>query len=254
MLFKVSGHEVKVEVEKKETFLSKHSDNQLNRFKIHFQVYNPLQIPKTVTSLDDGKKWKVIDSYHYYTEGNPVVRYIFHLEEIENLEISTLHLNKLEIKPQFYQEKVKDAQDILIIKTRFNLDEKQWDYLTGLYRKGFLEVKRDGISSKPKKMRFDKLIWSKNNNNQIKCALSMIEDKFNNYKQFPGFKVEIDNLEKLSSSNNNGLEALLAILMDKKIINDQDLNEIKKSGESPVDDLLFLEVEDLDEFMKKYEL
>lgn len=55
MFFNVSGHEVKVEVEKKKVFLSKHSERKLKKFKIHFQVYNPLKIPKTVTSIDDKK-------------------------------------------------------------------------------------------------------------------------------------------------------------------------------------------------------
>ncbi|MBU4548143.1 MAG: hypothetical protein KKH76_05035, partial [Euryarchaeota archaeon] len=133
MFFNVSGHEVKVEVEKKKIFLSKHSERKLKKFKIHFQVYNPLKIPKTVTSIDDEKKWNVIDSYRYYTEGNPVVRYIFEIEEIEKLNIHVLHLDDLQIKPDYYQEEIDESSDILLIKAGLILDEKEWEYLSDLY-------------------------------------------------------------------------------------------------------------------------
>ena len=254
MFFNVSGHEVKVEVEKKKVFLSKHSERKLKKFKIHFQVYNPLKIPKTVTSIDDKKKWNVIDSYRYYTEGNPVVRYIFEIEEIEELNIRVLHLGELQIKPDYYQEEIDGSADILLIKAGLILDNQQWEYLSDLYKKGPVTIKREGISLKPKKMIFNRLIWSQKSNNEIKCALSLVEDKVNHYRQMLGSKVEIENLKKVASFNQGSIAALIEILTEKKILNDQDLEKINKMQKTLPDDLQYIQVEDLDDFLKKYKI
>ncbi|MCK9151215.1 hypothetical protein [Methanobacterium alcaliphilum] len=254
MLFSVAGHEVKAEIEKKHTFKSKHSENSLEHLKIHFQVYNRTKVPKIIYSVDDGRKWAVLNSSYYYTEGNPVVRYIFDIEEIEDLNIKSLLINKLKITPYEYEEEIDSSKgDILIIKTQLEINLENWAVLKKLYHENqFLSVKRHGISPKRKKMRFGKLIWSKFNENQIKCAISLYEYNSSQFRESNQLKPEMDNLQKITAYNSDITHNLLNLLKEKKILDDEDLQKI--TPHKTPDIIKFGEVEDLDEFMKIYKL
>jgi hypothetical protein len=256
MLFNVAGHEVKSEVEKKHTFKSKHSENTLEKLKIHFQVYNRRKVPKTILSVDDGRKWKVINSSYYYTEGNPVIRYIFELEEIEELNIKVLHLNDLKLRPYIYDEEInEDRGNSLIIKAQTELDEKSWGIIEQLYStNNYFTVKRDGISPKKKEMRFGKIIWSRTPKNTIKCALSLFEKNYDDFKEQATLKPENDNLGKTALQNTNTINALIEILKTKNLLNKEDIQKIESLRNEIPKTLKFGEVDDLEEFMERYEL
>ncbi|MBU4548201.1 MAG: hypothetical protein KKH76_05345, partial [Euryarchaeota archaeon] len=117
-----------------------------------------------------------------------------------------------------------------------------------------ITIKREGISLKPKKMIFNRLIWSKSSKNEIRCALSLVEDKVDHYRQPLGSKVEIENLKKIASSNQGSIAALIDILAEKKVLSVQDLEKIKKMQQTLPDDLQYIQVEDLDDFLKKYKI
>lgn len=255
MLFSVAGHEVKAEIEKKHTFKSKHSENTLEQLKIHFQVYNRTKIPKIIYSVEDGRKWTVMNSSYYYTEGNPVVRYIFDIEEIEDLNIKSLLINSLKLTPYEYTEEIDGSKDdMLIIKTQIEIGLDEWDTLTEQYHANkFLSVKRHGISPKKKKMRFGKFIWSHSAEKRIKCAISLYEQKDSEYRESSNLKPEMDNLKKISLSTSNNLDNLLNILKEKKILDEKEIQQILSLPKT-INIIKFGEVEDLDEFMEIYEL
>ena len=132
----VGEHEVNAEVEKRQKFESKHSGKTLEKLKIHFQVYNRRKVPETIFSKDDKRKWAVTHSSYYYTEGNPVIRYIFEIEEVEELNIIDLQFNGIALKPYDYYEEIDGIKgDSLIIKARANLNFDLWEKIEELYNK-----------------------------------------------------------------------------------------------------------------------
>ncbi len=256
MLFNVAGHEVRSEVEKKHTFQSKHSEKTLEKLKIHFQVYNRRKVPGTIFSVDDGRQWKVLSSSYYYTEGNPVIRYIFEIEEIEELNIKTLILNDLKLKPYVYNEEINELRgDSLVIKAQLELDEESWAHIEHLYSENrYFTVQRQGISPHKKEMRFGKIIWSHAPKNTIKCAISLFEKGYDAFKEPATLNPEIENLGRHIIDNTHTLSSLIEILKAKNVLNKEDLKKIAIIKEKMPKTLKFGEVDDLEEFMQRYEL
>lgn len=254
MFFMIGGHEIKAEVEKSHKFKSKHSGNTLEKLKIHFQVYNQKKVPKTIFSKDDNRKWTVKNSSYYYTEGNPVIRYIFEIEEVEELNISSLKLNSLIIKPYNYYEDIDSTKgDSLIIKAQTELNLDSWQKIQELYdQNSYLNVIRKGISPEKKNMRFERVIWSKENN-IIKCALILYEDVYDDFKNYSPVKPEIENLKKYLIKNENIVNFLIELLHEKDLLSNNDLESILKENE-PLNVLKFGEVENLDEFLKFHQI
>ncbi|GAB4309742.1 MAG: hypothetical protein Kow0019_07090 [Methanobacteriaceae archaeon] len=256
MFFTVEGHEVRAEVEKEEIFKSKHSELNLKKLKIHFQVYNPIKIPKIIQSVEDKKSWKVISSSYYYTEGNPVVRYIFEIEEIEVLNIKQLIINKIKLDPYWYEEVIEeDRGDKLAIKANIIIKEKDLQEIKEwMSQDKYLNVVRSGISNKMKEMKLEKVLWSKDVNNTIKCHLTLIEKFDGDYKYPDSFSAEFKNINKILSESVNTMESLVELLASKKIISNSELENIKKNHKTSLNLINLYEVEDLDEYLNKYEV
>lgn len=255
MLFMIGEHEVKAEVEKKQKFESKHSGKTLEKLKIHFQVYNRRKVPETVFSKDDGRKWAVTHSSYYYTEGNPVIRYILEIEEVEELNIKDLQLDSLSINPYDYYEEIDGIKgDSLIIKVRANLNFDLWKKIQELYHKyEYFDVLRKGISTEKKKMRFERVIWSKEENG-VNCVFSLYEQVYDKFKFYSPVKPEIEMLKKDSIKNDNQINFLIELLLEKKILDDKDIENILISKNKNINTLKFGEVEDLEDFLNVYKI
>lgn len=254
MFFRVEGHEVRAEVEKEEIFKSKHSELSLKKLKIHFQVYNPIKIPKIIKSVEDKKSWKVISSSYYYTEGNPVVRYIFEIEEIEVLNIKKLIINGKKLDPYSYEEVIEeDRGDKLAIKANIMIKEQDLEEIKEwMSQDKYLSVVRSGISKKMKKMKLEKVLWSKDVNNAIKCHLTLIEKFDGDYKYPDSFSAEFKNIIKIFSDSVNTMESLVELLASKEIISNSELEKMKKNHKPRLNLIDIYEVEDLDEYLNKY--
>lgn len=255
MLFIVGEHEVKAEVEKRQKFESKHSGKTLEKLKIHFQVYNRRKVPEIIFSKDDNRKWSVTHSSYYYTEGNPVIRYIFEIEELEELNIIDLQLNGLSLKPYDYHEKIDHLKgDSLIIKARANLSFDLWEKLEELYNEyEYFDVIRRGISHDKKKMRFERIIWSKDDKG-VKCAFSLYEYVYDTFKMYSAVKPEIEMIKKDSIENDNQVAHLMELLREKNIIDEEDIKNILISKKKNINTLKFGEVENLEDFLRVYQI
>jgi len=256
MFFTVEGHEVRAEVEKEEIFKSKHSELSLKKLKIHFQVYNPIKIPKIIHSVEDKKRWKVLSSSYYYTEGNPVVRYIFEIEEIEVLNIKKLVVNNIKFNPYLYEEVIDESRgDKLAIKANSIIKEKDLQEIKEwMNQDRYLSVVRSGISRKMKKMRLEKVLWSKTDKNNIKCHLTLIEKFDGDFKYPDNFSAEFKNIKKMLSKSINTQEMLIELLARKEIISNAELKEIKKDHDEHLNLINLYEVDDLDEYLDKYQV
>lgn len=254
MLFMIGKHEVKAEVEKREKIKSKHTGRTLEKLKIHFQVYNQKKVPETIFSKENGHLWIVKNSSYYYTEGNPVIRYMLEIEELEDLKIDYLEFNNLNIKPYDYNEEIDSSKgDSLIIKAVAELKLDAWQKIEELYyQKGYFKVIRGGISKEAKKMRFERIIWSRNED-VIKCALLMYEDIYDTFKSYSPFNPELESLKKDLIKKENTLDFLIKILLEKNILNNTDMENIQ-IYQKAMNTLKFGEVEDLEEFLSVYKI
>lgn len=254
MLFMIGKHEVKAEVEKRQKIKSKHTGRTLEKLKIHFQVYNQKKVPETIFSKENKKPWIVKNSSYYYTEGNPVIRYMLEIEEIEDLKIDYLELNNLNIKPHDYNEKIDGSKDdSLIIKAIAELKLDAWKKIEELYyQKGYFKVIRSGISKETKNMRFERIIWSRNED-VIKCALLLYEDIYDTFKSYSPINPELEALKKDLIKNDNTLDFLIKKLLEKNILNNNDMESLQICQKA-INTLKFGEVEDLEEFLRVYKI
>ncbi len=251
----VGEHEVNAEVEKRQKFESKHSGKTLEKLKIHFQVYNRRKVPETIFSKDDKRKWAVTHSSYYYTEGNPVIRYIFEIEEVEELNITDLQFNGIALKPYDYYEEIDGIKgDSLIIKARANLNFDLWEKIEELYNKyEYFKVLRRGISPDKKKMRFERIIWSKDEKG-VNCAFSLYEYVYDTFKLYSPVKPEIEMIKKDSIENDNQINHLMELLREKNVLEDKDIQNILISKKKNINTLKFGEVENLEDFLNVYQI
>jgi hypothetical protein len=254
MLFMIGKHEVNAEVEKKQEIKSKHTGRTLEKLKIHFQVYNQKKVPETIFSKENRQQWIVKNSSYYYTEGNPVIRYMLEIEEVENLKIDYLELNELNIKPYEYYEEINSSKgDSLIIKAIVELKLDFWEKIQELYHQtGYFKVIRIGISKEKKNMRFERIIWSRKED-VVKCALLLYEDIYDKFKSHSPINPELEALKKDLIKNDNTLDFLINLLHERNILNSDDMENIKICQKT-MNTLKFGEVEDLEEFLRIYKI
>jgi hypothetical protein len=254
MLFMIGKHEVNAEVEKRQKIKSKHTGRTLEKLKIHFQVYNQKKVPETIFSKENRNQWIVKNSSYYYTEGNPVIRYILEIEEVEDLKIDYLELNGLSIEPQNYHEEINSSKgDSLIIKVIVDLKLDAWKIIEELYhQKGYFKVIRSGISKEKKNMRFERIIWSQKDE-VIKCALLLHEDIYDTFKSYSPLNPELESLKKDLIKNDNTLDFLVKLLHERNILNSEDMENMQLCQKA-MNTLKFGEVEDLEEFLRIYKI
>lgn len=254
MLFMIGKHEVNAEVEKRQKIKSKHTGRTLEKLKIHFQVYNQKKVPETIFSKENRNKWIVKNSSYYYTEGNPVIRYILEIGEVEDLKIDYLELNGLSIEPQNYHEEINSSKgDSLIIKVIVDLKLDAWKIIEELYhQKGYFKVIRSGISKEKKNMRFERIIWSQKDD-VIKCALLLHEDIYDTFKSYSPLNPELESLKKDLIKNDNILDFLVKLLHERNILNSKDMENMQLCQKA-MNTLKFGEVEDLEEFLRIYKI
>lgn len=250
----IGKHEVNAEVEKRQKIKSKHTGRTLEKLKIHFQVYNQKKVPETIFSKENRNKWIVKNSSYYYTEGNPVIRYILEIEEVEDLKIDYLELNGLSIEPQNYREEINSSKgDSLIIKVIVDLKLDAWKIIEELYhQKGYFKVIRSGISKEKKNMRFERIIWSQKDD-VIKCALLLHEDIYDTFKSYSPLNPELESLKKDLIKNDNILDFLVKLLHERNILNSKDMENMQLCQKA-MNTLKFGEVEDLEEFLRIYKI
>lgn len=250
----IGKHEVNAEVEKRQKIKSKHTGRTLEKLKIHFQVYNQKKVPETIFSKENRNKWIVKNSSYYYTEGNPVIRYILEIGEVEDLKIDYLELNGLSIEPQNYHEEINSSKgDSLIIKVIVDLKLDAWKIIEELYhQKGYFKVIRSGISKEKKNMRFERIIWSQKDD-VIKCALLLHEDIYDTFKSYSPLNPELESLKKDLIKNDNILDFLVKLLHERNILNSKDMENMQLCQKA-MNTLKFGEVEDLEEFLRIYKI
>ncbi|MCK4376801.1 MAG: hypothetical protein KAV97_01110 [Actinomycetia bacterium] len=265
------GNKLTFNIKKEITFFSKHTNVGLK--KIEASVYVDKEIHENITKIIEKarkteinsidkqgkmlKKWKIKNSTYSYNENKPISKYyhFLELEEIEDLHIDSLIIDKLTFHPYSYNEEF--VRDALIIDAKVNLSELQFTEVKKLIEKNdYFKVVRYGISDEPREMKPGLPLWSKHKDT-IKYCFTLSEKKYfetqkkNLFdKLLSKLSQRISNMGFLLAKQDGILKELLTILSSKKVLTNEEITEIKEkaSNQTRSREIDFYQVKDIDEF------
>ncbi len=271
MNINLGSYGLNVKVVEENNFKSKFTGKILSKYEIRFTIKGTesnqlfLELKKSAKegSIDlvaNGLKFEIVDSsYSYRDELNPEEIEYNHtllISEIENKLINKLSISNIDLIPYVYEEEID--HDSLIITFNVAINIEDFEKIKKLkYENSYFKVVREGISNEEFQMRFGRILWSLDKTEDtVKLQATLVEQKYdeNNKSSFSLFMPEIPNMQSIISKNTEVLEMLLHILKEKNILLEEELNLLKDpSKESLFDrELDFYKVEDLDEFLSKY--
>jgi hypothetical protein len=243
MYLDLGGKEVRVRVEAETIFPSKHTGRNLKSCQISIVAIGK-QINETLQNvLEKGKedginstdgsgkitgKWKINNSSYSYStnDDNAEYRYSAKLEEMEQLEVTSLVVDGLELKPYSYAER-SDGDD-LIIEAKVRLTESEFSPLKNILKNtGYFSVIRHGLSEDPRQMRFGQTNWSMNEN-VIKHEVRLVDKSYDdNNKRTRGlYEPEIGNMQAMIAENTERVEELMSILKNKSVLDATDIEDM----------------------------
>lgn len=261
------GRELMFTIKKETTFFSKHTGVALKKIevilrvdrKIHEDITKIIEtLNKTEINSTDGlekilKKWKIEKSTYSCIENK--YDHCLELEEIEDLHIDSLIIDKLTFHPYSYKEEF--IHDALIIDAKVGLSEVQFTEVKKLIEKNdYFKVVRYGISDESREMKLGLPLWSKHKDT-IKYCFTLSEKKYFETQKKNLFDKLLDKLSQrifnigfLLAKQDGILKELLTILSSKKVLTNEEITEIKEkaSNQTRSREIDFYQVKDIDQF------
>ena len=261
------GRELMFAIKKESTFLSKHTGVALKKIEVSLRVDRKIHeditkiietLNKTEINSTDGlgkilKKWKIENSTYRCIENK--YDHYFELEEIEDLHIDSLIIDKLTFHPYWYKEEF--VRDALIIDAKVRLSELQFVETKKLIEiNGYFKVVRQGINNESREMTFGLPLWSKHKDT-IKYEITLSEKKYFETQEKNLFDKLLDKLSQrilnmgfLLAKQDGILKELLTILSSKKVLTNEEITEIKEkaSNQTRSREIDFYQVKDIDVF------
>ena len=257
------GKELMFAIKKESTFFSKHTGVDLKKLEVSLRVDRKIHeyitkategLDKTVINSTDGqgkilKKWKIENSIYSCIENKH--NHYFKLTEIEDFHIDSLTVGGVNFYPYSYKEEF--IHDGLRIEVKVKLSEFEFAELKKLIEKNdYFKVIRHGISDEPREMIFELPFWSKHEET-IKYKIILKEKKcFETQKNFFDQSSQwISNMSLLLAKQDGILKELLAILISKNLLTNEEITIIEeKASKQTLDRQIdFCRVEDIDEFL-----
>ena len=260
------GKETAAEIAEETTFQSKHSGLELRFIKAklvakeeaaHKKLIEILQLGKEQgIDYTDGKgnilgKLKVKNNSYSYSEGSYVSDYIHNieLEEMEELEVTSLIVGGLDLQPYSYAERFDE--NALIIEAKVMLSESQYSDLKGIMKNmPYFPVVRQGINEEPREMRFGLTRWSEHKEG-IKHELLLIDKSYDDIKKgYKGlFDPEMSRMQDLIAEDAEILRELISTLTNKDTLSIEEGDHIQTRALERVWDRKrdFYRMKDIDE-------
>ena len=260
MRIKLAEYEIDADVMEKSDSISKYTGHKLEHISINIVVggrkqnediidYLGTANDKIINSIDNpvAKMWRIINSSHSYSDKSRV-DYSLELEEFEDIKISKLVLDNLELAPLMYNEEFS-TDDTLHARARVQLTEAQFKRLKELIISDSVMVIRQGINEEPRQMWLRVMGWS-NYADCLKCDFVLNdkkEEKVYEYSLFNPWKI---NLMTSSSQQDVLIDRLSNLLIGKGVITRDEYEDIKAKIQDEVIDRRFdlYRVENLDEW------
>lgn len=234
------GEELACEVKYETTFTSRHTGNELKSIKVDVIIKTQqtheillISIKKGSINSTDGNgtilnRWKVKNTSFSYTDTrNSPYYHSLELEEIEELEVSSLALGGFSVQPYLYEERFDG--DALIIEANVLLSDKQYMELKELMKGSrYFPVIRHGISNESKEMRFGLMRWSKHDEG-IKHELLLVEKSYDEAnKRFGGlYEPQMSNIQHMVAECTELLDELLTTLVNKSLLSKEEEDNIR---------------------------
>jgi hypothetical protein len=244
---------------------SKHTGCKLKQLEVEIVAKSKLMNDQLLAVIETGKqiginstagngnvigKWKLTNNSYSYSTGTGDSNYYhtIRLEEKEDIKVTNLIVNKVELQPYSYNEEFDD--DALIINAKVLLSEQQTKTLHKLMNGGlYFPVIRKGVSDTPLQMRFGQVLWS-NCDGGTKQKLMLVEEKYDEKNKKIGlFEPQMTNMQTMLAENIELVAALSNMLVEKNILNMEDINKIREKAKAKIQDRenYFYEVKDIDE-------
>lgn len=262
----LDGKETPTEIISESTFRSKHTGRELKCIEVRLVEKGKQAHEKLLGILKagrdegidstDGKgkvlnKWKVKNNSYSYSEGGYDSNY-FHsieLEEMEELEVTSLKVGGLDLHPYSYEEKFDE--DALIIEAKVVLSKSQYSDLKEIMKKTrYFPVIRQGINEEPREMRFGVTRWSEHEQG-VKHELLLIDKSYDDIKKgFKGlFDPEMSRMQDVIAEDAEILKELISTLTNKGLLSIEEGDHIRARALERVWDRKrdFYRMKDIDE-------
>lgn len=197
------------------------------------------------------EEYKICNYSYMYSRDdkneNTVYNFTLKLEEIVRLDLELLKIGDLEVKPYEYKE---DYDDALIIEAKIKLSKDEMDLFKSIENgERYFKVVRKGINDKAISMRFGRNIWSEENDN-FKVSIILVEDVYdiNENNIHDVSEIQLQNIMNMLAYQKNLNNELMKLLLDKNILTDTELDEVKNKSQNNIKDVCreFLKVNDID--------
>lgn len=206
----------------------------------------------SIQSVDENgnakKTWKLKNTSWSYRDGETIYRHTIILEEVEELKLDYLDIDGFIVTPYVYQEDFEYEE--MKIDSKAVLSEVEHNKLRTMMKNhdSFL-VTRFGINETPIKMHFGLSYWSKHED-KYKHKIFLIEDQEG--KTSNNLTSAFQWIHKMRSfviENKTTINALLEVLVAKKILTSEDIENIRKEAIEHTSDVHFefFKVNDIDE-------
>lgn len=256
----LQGTIIRAEIVKARNVPSKHTGQPLRVLNVEFYTGSESELDR-VTSLssdrkpfqvkqDSGEplgKFKAGRTSYSYQDQRSDAKHLWELEEIEELNVQNLVLADLAVVPYRYEEEFDDRG--LHIKANVRLTGEEEERLRVLPH--YFQVIRRGISDEPIEMRFGQLVWSRQEGDDFKMQLILVDRAYDEPRPLPRpFDPELNNVERMLVETNESLRALLFMLEDKGVLAKSEVEKLTQPSDESLKNRYkeLFRVRDLDEW------
>ena len=251
---------IRAEVVKARKVPSEHTGLPLRRLSVEFSTESQLELDGVTSLLHDLQpfqvkqrngellgKFKVGQTSYSYHDQSSGAKHVWELEEIEELNVQGLVLADLTVAPYQYKEEFTDQG--LCITAKVRLTEEEEARLRAL--PNYFQVVRKGIKDEPREMRFGHLIWSRQEGEDFKMQLILVDRSYDEPRPLHAlFDPELGNVRRMLVETNESLRALMAMLENKGVLAKSEVEKLTQPSDKTLENRYkeFFRVRDLDEW------
>jgi len=265
MWFLFGNKKYNLDITEKEIARSKHTGKELQILKCEIVIEGEDKKEEFLIIIEENRDGGVIaldenghkkeeyligNTSHSYQSGEPIFSFAFELKEKETLNIKALIIEGKEYYPYAYKEKFDD--DALIIEAKIELSKEEAESLNYSTKdKEYFNVNRKGISDNTVSMRFGLCIWSEHEGT-TRHWLFLRQDKYDEKEERMknSYIIIEENIQNIAFKISNRLEETIDLLVDKDILNRDELLNNFTICENDLGDLsnIFHEVNNIDDY------
>jgi hypothetical protein len=235
----IGGQSVRAQIEDESSTTSVQTGRPVRTLRVNFDVQGEAPNDAIVEDLkggnritvDDGTttaRFELMNNSWSYSSSYTIYHHAVELRDIEHVRPASVELLGVDFIPYQYEERVDRGgisidMKVRVTKTENELLERQiWD-------RDYFSVIRHGIEDRPREMRFGKCVWSEDGEH-IKQHLFLVEKvRDETPSEVRGwFEPESRRTRRMTAETREMLEALLALLAERNVLSNQDIEEIRE--------------------------